>query len=975
MIWKLSALRAMFRHRSVWHTTYVGVCLASSLATVSPVHAQRVAVHDATSQTAAADALLRKPVSVNLEQVPLTTAVDRVADAAGIVIAYQRERVARVRSLVTVHASGVPLGDVFAQVLAGTSLCLQPLPEGQFSIVACAGSLPAEGDGIIVGTVIDAVTKLPLAGVMISLDGATKGSVTSANGHYRLTHVAAGSHRMTARLLGYARQYHTVTVTEGGEITVDFALDPVTTTLDQVIVTGTVVPTERKAIPNAITVITAKQIEERGITRIDQLFRGDVPGLFAFGTQSSAPFDQVVMFSRGATALSLDSRDTYWQTNMIKTYVDGVEMVDPSLISQIDPASIERVEILAGPQASTVYGSGAINGVMQIFTKRGTSPRPQLSINLLSGLVQNDMSPALAPQHDFTAQLDGVEGRISYHLGSAWEYMSPWTPSRRFSRLSAFGGARIELPTQVGPVSGDISYRRGTGNNWRNGVSGQPTVHLIEEGWYRPVVVYDGWVRGEDTQTMQTGGVTLQFAPVSWWSHTAEYGLDESNSASRIEAGFNMPQDTSPWYQTLNSNRTTLRYGSTVRIPVASVSQATVTFGGDVTRMAATTVFGSVNPIDGFFGSTYLIRNSSRNKGAFVQAQWGFFDHLFLTYGLRSEWNPDYGAKENPNLAPRYGVALTHEFGMLTAKLRASYGRSTRPPTPQAKRGSDETAPERVLVYGKYEGLLANPLLRPEQQQGGEGGMELYLGQRASLVVTRYNQTVNDLITTINGIDSVRSLAPNPLFFGQPCSLYIGWGDHTTCSSQDANGYGYAWLRQNMNVGGIRNQGWELQGNVVTGPFTTRGVYSWTKSRSLGISTPLPPAYVSRFFTKGASFDYLPEHTWSVGVTYSQARATVALTATGAGQARVDRNDFYMSTLSENIRLQSNRPRIQIDDQNYTPMRAGYASSDLTASYRLTPSVDAALTVLNLGNYYAKDRTAELATIGRQSKVGLRMRF
>src|SRR5687767_4501158 len=190
----------------------------------------------------------------------------------------------------------------------------------------------------------------------------------------------------------------------------DITLDVSANALEQVVVTGTVVATELKAVPSAITVVTAKQIEERGITRIDQLFRGDIPGLFAMNLGSGALLDEVTMFSRGATAGGR-SVGTERGTNPIKTYIDGVEMSDYKYMSQIDPASIERIEILTGPQASTIYGSNAINGVMQIFTKLGTGNKPQLTFNIISGIAENNFSSHVAPSHITDGRVSGTEGR------------------------------------------------------------------------------------------------------------------------------------------------------------------------------------------------------------------------------------------------------------------------------------------------------------------------------------------------------------------------------------------------------------------------------------------------------------------------------------------------------------------------------------------------------------------------------------
>src|SRR5262249_48658507 len=149
--------------------------------------------------------------------------------------------------------------------------------------------------------------KRPIGGATVVLDGATKGVMTNAEGVFRYANVVAGSHTVTTKAIGDTR--HTQSVRVGGNDTVPVTLwvEPSASVLNQVVVTGTVAQTELKAVPNAMTVITAKQIEERGITKIDQLFRGDIPGLFAQNKGSGALLDEVTMFSRGVTALSTSS--------------------------------------------------------------------------------------------------------------------------------------------------------------------------------------------------------------------------------------------------------------------------------------------------------------------------------------------------------------------------------------------------------------------------------------------------------------------------------------------------------------------------------------------------------------------------------------------------------------------------------------------------------------------------------------------
>jgi outer membrane receptor protein involved in Fe transport len=286
-------------------------------------------------------------------------------------------------------------------------------------------------------------------------------------------------------------------------------------------------------------------------------------------------------------------------------------------------------------------------------------------------------------------------------------------------------------------------------------------------------------------------------------------------------------------------------------------------------------------------------------------------------------------------------------------------------------------------VYGIYNTRLANPDLGPEYQQGGEGGLELYFGSRASLVITRYNQTVDGLIIEVPGADSVRSLAANPLFFGSlRCADVLKFNVPSWCSSQDADGYAYAQLSQNLNVAGIRNQGWEMQGSVVTGPFTTKGTYSWTKSRSLGLTPKFRASAKSllRFdpvYRPGATFEYLPEHTWALGTTYARASTTLALNVTRTGPLMNNGDELYLRNIEPGIRLTTNRWNVRNQDPRnfYVSSSSGYIIADMTASHRFSPRVEGVIEAQNLTNHYAQDLWAGFASMGRQARGGLRIRL
>jgi outer membrane receptor protein involved in Fe transport len=935
---------------------YVLWCLCTAMCATTAI-AQNTAAVDKTHSTArTGEVLFERAVSVGVTRVALWQALDAVAKSANVRIVY-RSDLAELTTSVSVQATGEPLGVVLRQLLVGTSLGFTLLNNDIITVKPKLGK-PSAAPGTIAGVVTDVSTRRAIAGATVLLDKTAAGVTTNGRGAYRLSGLAKGAHTIAVKRVGYSPVQRTVLVADDEEATINIEMTLSSNTLDQVVVTGTVVPTERKALPNAITVITAQQIEQRGITRIEQLFRGDVPGVFASNQGSGSALQTPTIFSRGATALSSFSSGSDAGTNYIKTYVDGVELANAKYLSQIDPQSIERIEILTGPQASTIYGSNAINGVMQIFTKRGVAAAPQITLNLLSGLIQNSFTAALTPQHDYSALINGIEGHLSYSGGGSWNYVGRWTPASQTRQLGEFGGIRLSVPTPVGAMTVDANLRHRYSRNTERGDFFQASQVFLANGYYR-AGINGRTTPHTSTVSGQTSGLMIGYSPFQWWSHELKLGRDVADETSaNTSQGYGNPGDTSLYLFQVNTTRTSMRYATTVQVPITAAVNASVILGADNWQMLTSTLFASTprltGPLDGY---TSLSRIPGHNAGGFMQGQLSLLDHLFFTYGLRVEWNPNFGRDALPNYAPRYGVAYTMDIGSVTAKARGSYGRSTRPPSRDQKNGAID--PFLAPDYGVFDYQRSNPNLGPEYQQGGEGGIELYLGTRGSLVVTRYNQTIDGLIDNPL-VDSVRSFTTSP----------------STYQSRDVNGYGYWHQHQMLNVGSIRNQGWELQGTVSAGPMTTRGTYSWTKSRVIGITQKYRGLFDARSYPQyqpGATFQYLPEHTWGLGMTYAHSRGSVALNFTGVGSLTNRGDRISIEYLSHDIRLQQNLQNVGYP--GYVSFGRAYAMADLTASHNVTRHIVGVLQIQNLTNHYVNDFDARYATLGRQSKAGFRVRY
>jgi len=946
---------------------------AFSLGALAPTGLVAQETGGGTSRVASVDVsktlsdVLSRHVNLDIHDASLRQALDAIAAAGGVQLSYTSRLIAPYTTRMSVQLHDVALGVALDRVLAGTALRVAAMPGGRLAVVSAADRDSVAATGTVMGRVIDAGTRQPIASAAVSLDGASRGVTTDNEGRFTLNGVAATSHTLTVRRVGYRRVAKPVVVQDGATTRIDVALEAAANTLDQVIVTGTVIPTELKAVPSAMTVITGQELERRGITHIDQLFRGDVPGVFSVNQGTSNPVGGVVMYSRGVTGTMngsmVGASGITQNTNPIKTYVDGIELADPTYLSQIDPRSIERIEILTGPQASTIYGSNAMNGVMQIFTKRGSTTTPQLTVSLMSGLIQNNFSSALAPQHDASAQVDGIEGRISYNAGGNWGYVAPWSPSIQTERLGAFGGVRLSLPTGVGPVTADVNLRHTRTANTAHGAPEQLWTDYETSGLL--ITPYGSPGLGLNMKTIstqQTFGLTMSYAPTGWWSHELSAGQDVSTPVEYYdERAYRVPNDSLLYYNKNQLARTSLRYATTAKVPLSSLAQATATLGVDGWQSYAEGTSSIANQLSGYFAGGYVSRISGHNTGGFFQGQLAVVDRVFFTYGLRAEWNPNFGANAQPNYAPRYGVAYANDFGAVTAKLRASYGRATRPPDPYLKlavKAADVFDAGVIQDYGNFDWTIANPNLGPEYQQGGEGGLELYFGTRGSLVVTRYNQTVDNVIANTK-VDSARSLVPNPQSGGR---------------GPDAQGYRYRTQYEQLNVASLRNQGWELQGSINTGPITTKGTYSWTKSTVIGV----PPRYQKFFsgiegFRKGDRFQFLPEHTWALDFSYTKARATVSLDVNGTGQSLINMNQLSQAHLNPyQTRLMNDLWNV---NSYYLTVANGYTLADLNGTYRLFGTTDAVLQVQNLTNNYRNDYSAIYATAGRQFKAGVRMRL
>jgi TonB-linked SusC/RagA family outer membrane protein len=314
--------------------------------------------------------------------------------------------------------------------------------------------LGAQGTGSIAGTVIDAGNRRPIGSAQVTIvgTGTTVGAVTNGQGAFRILNVAAGSRTVRARIIGYAPVVKTVEVAPGGTASVSFELPPSTIELTAVVTTGTGgSQVEARKLGNTVASVTAP--ENAPISSFSDILQGREPGLMALPSSGTTGEGTRIRI-RGSASLS--------QSNEPIVYVDGVRVDNggglgggfvttggggrPSRLDDIDPTSIEKVEVLKGAAAATLYGTEASNGVLLITTKRGVSGSAKWMVDVEQGFKAYPRG-RMEPQWG-VARSDSQATRLSQHYG---------TPITAFVPFSREIATQLFETGRAGSVTAQVS--------------------------------------------------------------------------------------------------------------------------------------------------------------------------------------------------------------------------------------------------------------------------------------------------------------------------------------------------------------------------------------------------------------------------------------------------------------------------------------------------------------------------------------
>ena len=214
--------------------------------------------------------------------------------------------------------------------------------------------------GTVEGTVLDAESGDPLPGATVQIPGTGVGTATDIDGQYEITGVTAETKMLRVSFVGYRTVEREVDVPAGGRVTADFELNPSMAALDEVVVTGVTSETPKAKLSFTVDQVSAEQLERAPTSSPVEALQGKVAGA-TITAGSGEPGSGFSVRLRATSSLTGSTSPLY----IVDGVILGADQVD---IGSLD---VKNIEVVKGAAASSLYGSRAQNGVINITTKRG----------------------------------------------------------------------------------------------------------------------------------------------------------------------------------------------------------------------------------------------------------------------------------------------------------------------------------------------------------------------------------------------------------------------------------------------------------------------------------------------------------------------------------------------------------------------------------------------------------------------------
>lgn len=278
-----------------------------------------------------------------------------------------------------------------------------------------------------------------LSFVSVTIRNTTLGASTNDEGNYNISgSLAPGNYVLNFSGIGYKSKEQTIQVGSAASYTANVQLEIDALSMDEVIVTGTSEGTTKRQLGSYVSTVKADQLTKGATGNVLAALQGKTAGAQII-QNSGDPGGGISVRLRGISSINSSSEPLYIVdgiivnnattrvTNTSGNY-DGqnfVGTIGQNRLADINPADIERIEVLNGAAAAAIYGSRANAGVVQIFTKRGSTGAPVVSFS--SSMQVSQLRKSVEVNQAPTKFGDSPDTQTQDILTLAWTNITPVT--------------------------------------------------------------------------------------------------------------------------------------------------------------------------------------------------------------------------------------------------------------------------------------------------------------------------------------------------------------------------------------------------------------------------------------------------------------------------------------------------------------------------------------------------------------------
>jgi len=552
-------------------------------------------------------------------------------------------------------------------------------------LLVVIGAAQAKITGLVEGVVLSADNKETLPGANVFIENTFIGASTDADGRFIIA-APPGTYSLKASFIGYKAKAKPVVVKQNRTITVEFDLEPTTLQSEQIIITGSRQPENLASAASSINILGYSEIERRNNMRIDEALLS-VPGVTIVGENVNIRGGSGYNRLGGSRSLVL---------------LDGV----PILTSDLGAANwnilpvteIEHIEVLKGA-ASSLYGSGAISGVINIFTKMPGS-KPGMSVRQSSGIYDKPSVPE-------------------------WE----WTDETLY-----YNRTDLSLTDTFGPVGLRLaaSYHRSTGDR-ENGfferwyftgkthiqLPGQSTLSLFSTYSKEDRELFLQWMEQDRALNVPPTERGNRFAMDGYVGYAVFNKLFSPTLSTKIRVSYNQQLVGIPFNIT-NAFTPALGLSGEMQVNWKPHRDHSLSIGVDY----------KYDQVE----SKYYGKRQANAISPYLQEIWKISELLQMNAGLRLDTYTLVGDSVEMQLSPKIGGSYQPWFGTI---FHFSVGRGFRA----------ATVVERFITAGSKDfRALPNPDLQPERSVLFDLGVRQDIRENAYAEVTLFSSTYKNMI-------------------------------------------------------------------------------------------------------------------------------------------------------------------------------------------------------------------------------------